>query len=331
MIQESSGTIGLLLELHRHTDKKVKRASYGALWNMRKKLMESERYSQIAKEIFKIEPKMAGDQSVRNLRDGHVMISYQWGYQKLLKRIKECLRKNDINVWMDVDDMQGSTLDAMAKAVEEASIVLICFSQKYKDSDNCRAEAEYAYQLKKTIIPLKMELGYKPDGWLGIMCGTKLFYDFSGKYSFESKITDLVKDIQSQRNRYQTSVAGDTKTSPYIVLESTKPTFESTPDSAAGPSHVIKADENVMKWREEEVQDWVHTNDLPGLSHRVLAKLKKENRSHPLASSISPCDVIATKATMERDSSTITNTLVDGEGWLNYNKHSSRWGGMAQQ
>ena len=45
-------------------------------------------------------------------------------------------------VWMDVDDMQGSTLAAMAKAVEDADIVLVCYSQRYKDSDNCRAGKE---------------------------------------------------------------------------------------------------------------------------------------------------------------------------------------------
>ena len=40
---------------------------------------------------------------------------------------------------MDVDNMQGSTLQGMAEAVEDADIVLVCFSQKYKNSPNCRA------------------------------------------------------------------------------------------------------------------------------------------------------------------------------------------------
>ena len=40
---------------------------------------------------------------------------------------------------MDIDQMGGSTLQAMADAVENANIVLIAMSQKYKDSPNCRA------------------------------------------------------------------------------------------------------------------------------------------------------------------------------------------------
>jgi hypothetical protein len=38
-------------------------------------------------------------------------------------------------------------------------------SGKYKESINCRSEAEYVLQIKKPYIPLIMEKGYKPDGW----------------------------------------------------------------------------------------------------------------------------------------------------------------------
>ena len=32
----------------------------------------------------------------------------------------------------------GSLLDAMADAVEQASVVIICLTEKYKESANCR-------------------------------------------------------------------------------------------------------------------------------------------------------------------------------------------------
>lgn len=38
-------------------------------------------------------------------------------------------------------------------------------TEKYKQSTNCRAEAEYAFQLGRPIIPLIMQKDYKPDGW----------------------------------------------------------------------------------------------------------------------------------------------------------------------
>ncbi|ESO86097.1 hypothetical protein LOTGIDRAFT_79355, partial [Lottia gigantea] len=80
-------------------------------------------------------------------------------------------------------------LQAMANAIEGATVVVICMSQKYKD------KAEYAFQLRRPIIPLIMERGYRPDGWLGFILGAKLFYDFSGKYSFESRMDGLIKAV----------------------------------------------------------------------------------------------------------------------------------------
>lgn len=55
----------------------------------------------------------------------------------------------------------------MADAVEKSAVVLLCMSRKYKDSPNCRTEAEYAYKLGKTLVPIRVERSYEPDGWLG--------------------------------------------------------------------------------------------------------------------------------------------------------------------
>jgi len=62
-------------------------------------------------------------------------------------------------------------------------------------------EAQYAWKLKKPMIPLKMERDYEPDGWLGLIFGTKLFFEFSGKYEFVSKMSELTKEIKKTLNR----------------------------------------------------------------------------------------------------------------------------------
>ena len=41
-----------------------------------------------------------------------------------------------------------------------------------------------------------MEAGYRPDGWLGLIVGSKLRFDFSGKYPFEQKLEGLIREIQ---------------------------------------------------------------------------------------------------------------------------------------
>ncbi len=106
----------------------------------------------------------------------------------------------------------------MASAVENASVVLICFSETYKNSPSCRTgthrhlwlfvyynqiihsviflESEYTYKLRKEYVPVRMQPCYNPDGWLGILLGTKLYYDLSTEELFAKNINTLVKELQ---------------------------------------------------------------------------------------------------------------------------------------
>ena len=52
-------------------------------------------------------------------------------------------------VWIDIDGMGGSTLEAMAGAVENAKVVLMCLSEQYKLSTNCRSGTYSWYQQYK--------------------------------------------------------------------------------------------------------------------------------------------------------------------------------------
>ena len=57
--------------------------------------------------------------------------------------------------------ISGSGLESMANSVENSYCVLVCMSEKYKMSPNCRLEAEYSVQLNKPIIPLILQNNYK--------------------------------------------------------------------------------------------------------------------------------------------------------------------------
>ena len=52
--------------------------------------------------------------------------------------------------------------ESMATAIEESECILVCMSELYKESPNCRMEAEYIIQLKKPFVPLIMQKGYRP-------------------------------------------------------------------------------------------------------------------------------------------------------------------------
>ncbi|KAI0233086.1 hypothetical protein LSAT2_016644 [Lamellibrachia satsuma] len=125
-----------------------------------------------------------------------IMMSYQWDNKQLMRRIGDELKEAGFKVWMDVYDMSGSTLEAMAAAVEEASMVLIAASTKYKDSASCRTEGEYAYNNRREIVPVIVEPDYKPDGWLGPLVLNHLYFDFTDDTNFGQKMKELINEIQ---------------------------------------------------------------------------------------------------------------------------------------
>ena len=95
-----------------------------------------------------------------------MFISYNRESRSICLDIKTFLEKIGLKCWIDVENIHGSSIDAMAKGIETASCVLICMTEKYKESNNCRMEAEYTLQKKIPFIPLILQKSYKPDGWL---------------------------------------------------------------------------------------------------------------------------------------------------------------------
>lgn len=71
-------------------------------------------------------------------RKHDVMISYNWDNKETVLKIREKLRENGISCWIDVENMSGSTLEAMSAAVENCTIFLMCYSGKYSESKNCK-------------------------------------------------------------------------------------------------------------------------------------------------------------------------------------------------
>ena len=175
-VRQEEGAMDILHQLQQSENSEVQKAAAGALWEL-----EGKTARQSSEKI----------ESTGN----HVMISYQWDSQEVLVEVKNRLQASGYRVWMDLEQMGGSTLEAMAKAVEDSSVVLICVSERYKESPNCRSEAEYAYQLRKDTIPLMMQRKYRGDGWLGMLVGTKLWFDFQSKHVLEQGVTKLIREL----------------------------------------------------------------------------------------------------------------------------------------
>jgi hypothetical protein len=89
-------------------------------------------------------------------------------------------------------------MQAMAEAVENSEFVILCMSDSYKRSVYCQAEAEYAFQCKRRLVPLIVRQAYRPDGWLGLLIGSRIYVDFA-RFEFKKACELLLNEITLQR------------------------------------------------------------------------------------------------------------------------------------
>ena len=69
-------------------------------------------------------------------------------------------------------------MDETSDAIEGADVMLYGVSLAYKESANCRMEANYAHQQELDMIPVMMSKDFKPKGWLGLILGTRMWCKF---------------------------------------------------------------------------------------------------------------------------------------------------------
>jgi hypothetical protein len=164
------------------------------------------------------------------------MVSYNWDHQDVIMRVVGSLQSRGYLVWVDTEQMKGATVDTMALAVEGSAVVLIGVSRAYKESSNCRMEAQYALQKKKPLVPLMLVEGYEADGWLGLLLGTSMWYGFYGdmlssESSFASRVDSLARELGA-RGRADAAVAASPSKSAVLIKPDFKAAAE-TDDHAA--------------------------------------------------------------------------------------------------
>ncbi|XP_074661452.1 uncharacterized protein LOC141914074 isoform X2 [Tubulanus polymorphus] len=246
-ILEIDAIVSRLDELSKTSDnQEVKDAATGALWVLRKRDAEAGSTG-------------AGDAVLKpdTTKDGHIFISYNWDNQETILKIRDFLRAAGLKVWIDVDHMSDNLLESMALAVENASIVLICMSEKYKESPNCRTEGEYSFQQRKPLIPLLMQKRYRADGWLGALVGMKLYLNFSSPHLFDTMSEKLLSEIRNKLSLDEVVIPKEVSDRVHHVAA--KPSFSSPPAAAAAAAAAVT---EVETWTEDDVQNWLKNNKL---------------------------------------------------------------------
>ncbi|CAF3577583.1 unnamed protein product [Rotaria sp. Silwood1] len=190
-----------------------------------------------------------------------IMISYSHSDQQLCYQIHERLVQDGFSVWIDRDNMHGATMIAMAEAIENSEVVLICMSDAYKQSVYCQSEAHYAFERRCHLIPLIMKSYYKPDGWLGIIVSGKIYVDFV-KLEFVLAYEKLKKEI-NQYHKLNMS---------YSMVKSKENNHQDTSSTVSKPSEeasalirrrsIAELPPCITQWTNQDVKSFFLTNGL---------------------------------------------------------------------
>lgn len=128
----------------------------------------------------------------KNSEKFQIMFSYSHNNKDVCNKIYNYLGPK-YKVWIDTKHLKGRVRDAMATAVESSTIVIMCLSSAYTESKACRWEAEYAFDLKRHVIPIYVDQKFRiKQGWLYMLINGlnhldyhKLGADFSSKLTNE--------------------------------------------------------------------------------------------------------------------------------------------------
>jgi hypothetical protein len=137
--------------------------------------------------------------------------------------------------------MKGSTMDAMSEAVDAAEVMLFGVSKEYKESGNCRLEAQYAHQKGVDMIPLVMTKSYNANGWLGLILGSKLYYSFYDapdldETAFEARVDKLVREIGDRCNKTAGVSSAVAEALPLATTHAATARPKASPASAPDPA-----------------------------------------------------------------------------------------------
>ncbi|CAF2736925.1 unnamed protein product [Rotaria sp. Silwood2] len=229
-----------------------------------------------------------------------IMISYCHVDKELTYKIHQYLVNQNFKVWIDLNNMYGPAMSAMADAVENSEFVIMCMSDSYKRSTYCQAEAEYAFKCKRRLLPLVMRPGYKPDGWLGFMIGSRVYVDF-GRYDFDTACEKLMIEINLQKQQVIPTIVinpSDHEKLAEIISTGTEhfqknkkqsPEIlrKNSPKNKDIVSSVLKTRQSTLNFIRKPINTWTESDVLDFLS------------AHRLNSIIPLCEAMNGRALME--------------------------------
>ncbi|CAF2736382.1 unnamed protein product [Rotaria sp. Silwood2] len=256
-----------LLEKSKNDDNiTLEKAAEGVIWKVEKeeKFVEEQAAEEEKKKQQVQETGIEEEREEEQKYD--LMISYSWADMDLAHRIFKHLTETlGYKVWLDQEQMHGSTIESMAKAVENAEFILMCMSDTYKRSANCQSEAEYAFNRKKNMVPIKMNKDYVPDGWLGFILGTRMYIDFD-THEFDKAIELLDNEIQLQKKTNKDAKEDVKMEENSVTSNENKDDIKEEVSNSQNTTNVKVNKNNILNWNEDNVREFLMKHNLSAMA-----------------------------------------------------------------
>ncbi|XP_013390051.1 uncharacterized protein LOC106158546 [Lingula anatina] len=183
VMRDDENLVAMLEQVEHDTCKELRHYAQGASFELHK---TQEKINKVLEEHFRPRgsPRPSGWRY-------DVMLSYHPESRPVTKLVCEALHQEGLRVWMAEDEM---SFGAATEAIEQSTMVLMAMDHRYHTSARCRSEAEYAFDLQKSVLPMKMKRSFKPCGWMGRFVAGKMYVDFS-KCQEDAGFSDLVKEL----------------------------------------------------------------------------------------------------------------------------------------
>ncbi|XP_031158156.1 uncharacterized protein LOC116051742 isoform X2 [Sander lucioperca] len=129
----------------------------------------------------------------------HVMLSYQWDDQALVKKIYNRLKEDGLPVWMDIEGgVTGNINDSMAAGVEEACVICPFMTPAYQASRSCKKELNYADSREVMIVPVMLANDWEASEWLGLITAGLLWVDFRNAENDEEHFEMCLRSLEEE-------------------------------------------------------------------------------------------------------------------------------------
>ncbi|CAF2346304.1 unnamed protein product [Rotaria sp. Silwood2] len=209
-------------------------------------------------------------------------------------------------------------MEVVAEAIENSQFVIICMSDSYKSDNYCQAEAEYAFNSKRFLLPLILRTGYRPDGWLAsITKKGSTYIDFAGS-DFKTASTWLLEEIKQRHCKKEIPVFRLTPSKQINMVNNSfvssaifdKPYAHAESLTVTGPIPTIES-ADVIKTQQAQIHSVSRTppSDATPFTTSTIDIQQRPIHVHPISTSTTFASMVSTTCDVNSHQQQHTSTL----------------------